>query len=220
MKNSLNSSRKSGPLDINKLIILQVLFCYCWSLLVSVSVSRAIWQSCVKCHIIDWYTVSFAAGGLSKTLQYAHRVRDSERSMPGLTASVQALAIEIVVLQHRGSEKPSQMCEIPFMWSCPMWPSRWGMPISINWPRVVRQTAMNEQGEKFAPASRRMGAVLTYGADGGCASLKFGVFVCDDDSCYFFSLPQWCLFYPNIRAIRVLYCICIFYNFSILRWCR
>ena len=161
MKNSLNSSRKSGPPDINKLIILHVLFYCCWSLLVSVSVSRAIWQSSVKCHIIDWYTVSFAAGGLSRTLQYAHRVRDSERSMPGLTASVHALAIEIVVLQHRGSEKPSQMCEIRFIWSCPMWPSRWGMRISINWPRLKSCKADCDEWTRWEICS-------SQSQDGGC----------------------------------------------------
>ena len=97
MKNRFISSRKSGPPNRVELIILHVPLCWrCCSLPVSVSISRAIWWSCVKCHI-DWYTVSFAAGGLSRKLHSSHPVRDRERSMPGLTASAHALAIEIVV---------------------------------------------------------------------------------------------------------------------------
>ena len=53
----------------------------CWSLPVSVHVSRAIWRSCVfQC--LDCYTVSLTATGLCWEFFWTQRKRDCQRSMP------------------------------------------------------------------------------------------------------------------------------------------
>ena len=81
--------------------------------------------------------------------------------MPGLMVSAHAQVIEIVVLQHGGSEKPSQMCEIQSVWSCPMWPSRWGMHISIDWPRLKSCQAACDECTRWEICS-------SHSQDGGC----------------------------------------------------
>ena len=67
-------------------------------------------------------------------------------------------------LSHRfvvyNTEKWSQMCEIHFVWSCPTWPSRWGMRISIDWPRLKSCQAVCDEctgGAIFSGQSRDAG---------------------------------------------------------------
>ena len=60
-------------------------------------------------------------------------------------------------LSHRfvnyNTEKWSQMCEIHFVWSCPTWPSRWGMRISIDWPRLKSCQAVCDECTRGAICS-------------------------------------------------------------------
>ena len=137
-----------------------------WSLPVSARVSRAIWRSCVfQC--LDCYTVSFTATGLCYEL--AQRKRDCERSMPGLTVSAHAwgdCSGERFVVYN--TEKRSQNVWNTFVWSCPTWPSRWGMRISIDWPRLKSCQAVCDEcmgAEIYSSLSRDAGcsAMWTWG---------------------------------------------------------
>ena len=60
-------------------------------------------------------------------------------------------------LSHRflvyNMEKRSQMCEIHFVWSCPTWLSRWGMRISIDWPRLKSCQAICDECTRGAICS-------------------------------------------------------------------
>ena len=62
-------------------------------------------------------------------------------------------------LSHRfvvyNTEKRSQMCEIHFVWSCSTWPSRLGMRISIDWPRLKSCQAVCDESTRGAICSRQ-----------------------------------------------------------------
>ena len=115
-----------------------------------------------------------------------------KRSMPGLTVSAHAWGDyswrrEICCLQH--GETESNVWNT-FVWSCPTWPSRWGMPISIDWPSLKSCQAVCDECMRGEIYSSLMRAVQPCGPDGSRASLKFGVQSMITDSCYFFSLPR------------------------------
>ena len=68
---------------------------------------------------------------------------------------------EICCLQH--GEMESNVWNT-FVWSCPKWPSRWGMRISINWPRLKSCQAVCDEcmrGEIYSSLSR----------DAGCSAM-------------------------------------------------
>ena len=68
---------------------------------------------------------------------------------------------EICCLQH--GETESNVWNT-FVWSCPTWPSRWGMRISIDWPRLKSCQAVCDEcmrGEIYSSLSR----------DAGCSAM-------------------------------------------------
>ena len=100
---------------------------------------------------------------------------------------------EICCFQH--GETESNVWNT-FVWSCPTWPSRWGMRISIDWPRLKSCQAVCDEcmrgeipGEIYSSLSRDAGCSVMW-TWRSCASLKFGVQSTITDSCYFFSLPR------------------------------
>ena len=81
------------------------------------------------------------------------------------------------------TEKPSQMCEIHFVWSCPTWHSRWGMRISIDGPRLKScQVVCDEcmRGEICSGQSRDAGCFATWGWRKSCITKIWGL--CRDHS--------------------------------------
>ena len=67
---------------------------------------------------------------------------------------------EICCLQH--GETESNVWNT-FVWNCPTWPSRWGMRISIDWPRLKSCQAVCDEcmkGEIYSQAYRGMRAAM------------------------------------------------------------
>ena len=106
-------------------------------------------------HYIDCYTVSFAATGLWDKLHSAQRERDRGTVYARFEVmSAHAWCDRSVTdLLFTTREKRSQMCEIHFVWSCPTWPSRWGMRISIDWPRLKSCQAVCDECRRGANCS-------------------------------------------------------------------
>ena len=141
--------------------------------------------------------------------------------MPGLTVSTHAwvdCSGERFVVYN--TKKPSQVCEIHFVWSCPIWPSRWGMRISIDWLRLKScYTVCDEctRGEICSGLSRDAGCLAMWswreshvtdiwgsGHDHGFVLFLF--------TTTGFHIAWSGIFYPNIRVIRGPYCT---YNLSL-----
>ena len=85
-------------------------------------------------------------------------------------------------LSHRfvvyNTEKRSQMCEIHFVWSCPTWPSRWGMRISIDWPRLKSCQAVCDactRGAICSGQSRDAGCFDMWDWPESCATKIWGL---------------------------------------------
>ena len=96
---------------------------------------------------------------------------------------------EICCLQH--GETESNVWNT-FVWSCPTWPSRWGMRISIDWPRLKSCQAVYDEctrGEIYSSLSRDAGCLAMWSWRESCVT-KIGVQGMITDSCYFFSLPR------------------------------
>ena len=108
----------------------------------------------------------FTAAGLCMEFFSALHKWGHERTMPGLTVSTHAwvdCSGERFVVYN--TKKPSQVCEIHFVWSCPIWPSRWGMRISIDWLRLKScYTVCDEctRGEIFSGLSRDAGCLAMW----------------------------------------------------------
>ena len=119
---------------------------------------------------------------------------------------------EICCLQH--GETESNVWNT-FVWSCPTWPSRWGMRISIDWPRLKSCQAVCDEcmrGEIYSSLSRDAGCSAMWTRRGG-ASLKFGVQSMITTirviSFRYHRFPYSTIgnfLDPNIRVIRGLYC--------------
>ena len=90
-----------------------------------------------------------------------------ERSMPGLTVSAHTWGDcsgeRFVVYQH--GETESNVWNT-FVWSCPTWPSRWGMRISIDWPRLKSCQAVCDECMKGEIYSSR-----SLSRDAGCSAM-------------------------------------------------
>ena len=96
-----------------------------------------------------------------------------------------------------------------------MWPSRWGMPISIYWPRLKScQAVCNEctRGEICSGQSRDAGCFDMWSWWGSCVTKILGLsrdhrFVLFLFTTTGFHIAQSGIFWtPNIRVIRGLYC--------------
>ena len=101
-----------------------------------------------KCIVTPLFnTVLFAVTGLCEELYSEQHERDHERFKPILSAHAwcDSSGNRFVVYNM---EKPSQMCEIHFVWSCPTGPSRWGMCISIDWVRLKSCQAVCDECTK------------------------------------------------------------------------
>ena len=85
--------------------------------------------------------------------------------MPGLTECAcvrRLLRRKICCLQHRETE--SNVWNT-FVWSCPTWPRRWGMRISIDWPRLKSCQAVCDEcmrGEIYSSLSRDAGCLAMW----------------------------------------------------------
>ena len=69
---------------------------------------------------------------------------------------------EICCLQH--GETKSNVWNT-FVWSCPTWPSRWGMHISIDWPRLKSCQAVCDEcmrGEIYSSRDAGCSALWTW----------------------------------------------------------
>ena len=76
------------------------------------------------------------------------------------------------------TEKRSQMCEIHFVWSCPTWPSRWEMRISIDWPRLKSCQAVCDEctrGAICSGQSRDAGCFDMWGWPESCVTKIWGL---------------------------------------------
>ena len=98
--------------------------------------------------------------------------------MPGLTVSAHAwcdlLRREICCLQH--GETESNVWNT-FVWSCPTWPSRWGMHISIDWPRLKSCQAVCDEctrGEIYSSLSRDAGCLAMWSWRESCVTKIWG----------------------------------------------
>ena len=139
--------------------------------------------------------VSFTATGLCWEFVYARF--DCEYACVR-----RSLRREICCLQH--GETESNVWNT-FVWSCPTWPSRWGMRISIDWPRLKSCQAVCDEcmrGDIYSSLSQDAGCLAMWnwrelcvtkiwgsGHDHGFVLFLFGDFLD-----------------PNIRVIRGPYC--------------
>ena len=81
---------------------------------------------------------------------------------------------EICCLQH--GETESNVWNT-FVWSCPTWPSRWGMHIYIDWPRLKSCQAVCDEctrGEIYSSLSRDAGCLAMWGWRESCVTKIWG----------------------------------------------
>ena len=81
---------------------------------------------------------------------------------------------EICCLQHGETESTVWNT---FVWSCPTWPSRWGMHISIDWPRLKSCQAVYDEctrGEIYSSLSRDAGCLAMWGWRESCVTKIWG----------------------------------------------
>ena len=139
--------------------------------------------------------------------------------MPGLIECAcvrRLLRREICCLQH--GETESNVWNT-FVWSCPTWPSRWGMRISIDWPRLKScQTVCDEcmRGEIYSSLSQDAGCSAMWTWWESCVTKIWGS---EHDHGFVLFLFATTGFYiarsgnfldPNIRVIRGPYCkLCV-----------
>ena len=120
---------------------------------------------------------------------------------------------EICCLQH--GETESNVWNT-FVWSCPTWPSRWGMRISIDWPRLKSCQAVCDEctwGEIiYSSLSRDAGCLAMWSWRESCVAKIWGSG--HDHGFVLFLLRYHGFPYstigdfldPNIRVIRGPYC--------------
>ena len=92
----------------------------------------------------------------SETSSIQHSVNETvERFMPGLRLWVRmcdaTAQSQICCLQH--GETGVKCVKYIFVWSCPTWPSRRGMHISIDWPRLKSCQAVCDECTRGAICS-------------------------------------------------------------------
>ena len=81
---------------------------------------------------------------------------------------------EICCLQH--GETESNVWNT-FVWSCPTWPSRWGMHISIDWPRLKSCQAVCDEctrGEIYSSLSGDAGCLAMWSWRESCVTKIWG----------------------------------------------
>ena len=120
---------------------------------------------------------------------------------------------EICCLQH--GETESNVWNT-FVWSCPTWPSRWGMHISIDWPRLKSCQAVCDEctrGEIYSSLSRDAGCLAMWGWRESCVTKIWGSGAWSRIrviSFRYHGFPYSTIgdfLDPNIRVIRGPYCI-------------
>ena len=121
---------------------------------------------------------------------------------------------EICCLQH--GETESNVWKT-FVWSCPTWPSRWGMHISIDWPRLKSCQAVCDEctrGEIYSSLSRDAGSLAMWSWRESCVTKIWGSGAWSRIrviSFRYHGFPYSTIgdfLDPNIRVIRGPYCIC------------
>ena len=120
---------------------------------------------------------------------------------------------EICCLQH--GETESNVWNT-FVWSCPTWPSRWGMHISIDWPRLKSCQAVCDEctrGEIYSSLSRDAGCLAMWSWRESCVTKIWGSGAWSRIrviSFRYHGFPYSTIgdfLDPNIRVIRGPYCI-------------
>ena len=120
---------------------------------------------------------------------------------------------EICCLQH--GETESNVWNT-FVWSCPTWPSRWGMHISIDWPRLKSCLAVCDEcttGEIYSSLSRDAGCLAMWSWRESCVTKIWGSGAWSRIrviSFRYHGFPYSTIgdfLDPNIRVIRGPYCI-------------
>ena len=120
---------------------------------------------------------------------------------------------EICCLQHRETE--SNVWNT-FVWSCPTWPSRWGMHISIDWPRLKSCQAVCDEctrGEIYSSLSRDAGCLAVWSWRESCVTKIWGSGAWSRIrviSFRYHGFPYSTIgdfLDPNIRVIRGPYCM-------------
>ena len=121
---------------------------------------------------------------------------------------------EICCLQH--GEMESNVWNT-FVRSCPTWPSRWGMHISIDWPRLKSCQAVCDEctrGEIYSSPSRDAGCLALWSWRESCVTKIWGSGAWSRIrviSFRYHGFPYSTIgdfLDPNIRVIRGPYCSC------------